>query len=379
MRLMLARMRDDGLSGRVESAYRGFALQCGVFAWSARRQPGGFCTVATENALAGHSQHQLGTTVDMFTSDWRARDPRTGQGVFRDGFGCTAGGVWLDEHSWKYGFIIPYPIHPDDRRPGSRCAVRTDEEEPINPKTGFKHEPWHLRYVGVAAAAQYHEAWLASGPGTANEIALEQWLRARSGLAGDTDLPLCDGCNCGACATFAEDGDKTPCGDASLRLDGYGRVASPVEEPLIVRVRAVMGNADLATIEVAVHAPAHTPTQPPVVGDSGPVYVAGSSFEALVPSPGRSPHGYADLPGAWRVGIEPVPCGSTRWPWRASLAKPELEPTWNRANALLPANAGDHVVRVRVAMPAGTDRVRVSLLEGESEHGTVEVGLTGAE
>jgi D-alanyl-D-alanine carboxypeptidase len=379
MRLMLDRMRADGLSGRVESAYRGFAMQCGVFAWSARRQPGGFCTVSTENALAGHSQHQLGTTVDMFTSDWGARDPTTGQGVFRDGFGCTAGGAWLDEHAWKYGFLVPYPIHPDDRRPGSWCAVRADEDERVNPKTGFKHEPWHLRYVGVDAAAQFHEAWLESGPGTGNEIALEQWLRARRGLAGDIDLPVCDGCNCGACATFAADGDKTPCGDASLRLDGFGHVASPEEQPRILRIRASIDRSDLATIDVTLRAPPHTPTQPPVLDEGGPVYAAGSTFAQLVPSPGRSPRGYDDLPGAWRLGIEPVARGAMRWPWRASLAKPELARIWNRANALLPANAGDHGVRVRVAVPAGTDRVRVSLLEGESEHGTVEVGLVPAE
>jgi D-alanyl-D-alanine carboxypeptidase len=375
MRLMLQRMRVDGVPGRVESGYRGFGLQCGVFAWSARRQAGGFCQVTTENALAGHSQHQLGTTVDMFTSDWATRDGRTGQGLFRDGFGCTAGGEWLQEHSWQFGFVIPYPIHPDDRSPGSRCAARPDDDVPINPKTGFKQEPWHLRYVGVSAAEQYHQAWLASGPGSANEIALEQWLRSRVGLPGDIDLPVCDGCNCGACATFAEDGDTVPCGDASLRLDESGRVASPAEPPRILDVRATMGIADLATIDVTVRAAAHTPTQPPVIGARGPVYIAGSSFESLIAARGRPAHRYDDLPGAWRIGIEPVLPGAIRWPWRASLAKPDLEHTWNRANALLPADAGDHTVRVRVTVPAGTEGLRVSLLEGGNEHGTVDVAL----
>jgi D-alanyl-D-alanine carboxypeptidase len=375
MRRMLQRMRADGLTGRVESAYRGFGLQCGVFAWSARRQAGGFCTVATENALAGHSQHQLGTTVDMFTSDWMSRDGRTGQGLFRDGFGCTAGGVWLDEHSWEYGFVIPYPTHPDDRSPGVRCAARAANDAPVNPKTGFKHEPWHLRYIGVGAAAEYREAWFASGPGSANEIALEQWLRTRSALSGDIDLPVCDGCNCGACATLAADGDTMPCGDGSLRLDGAGRVVSPPEQPRILEVRATMGSADVATIEVTVYAPAHTPTQPPVFDGTGPVYLIGSSFESLIVGPARSPHRYDDLAGAWRIGIEPVRPGSIRWPWRASIAKPELELVWNRANALLPADAGVHSVRVHVAVPAGLERLRVSLLEGESEHGTVEIAV----
>ncbi len=375
LRAMLQGMREDGLTGRVESAYRGFGLQCGVFAWSARRQAGGFCTVATENALAGHSQHQLGTTVDMFTNDWAPRDARTGQGLFRDGFGCTEGGAWLREHSWKYGFVIPYPNHPDDRNPETPCSAHSGVDPPVNPRTGFKYEPWHLRYIGVDAAAQFHDAWLTSGPGTVTEVALEQWLRARSGLPGDIDLPVCDGCDGGACATFAGDGDHGPCGDASLRLDGLGRVVPPAERPRIIDIRASIGRARVATIDVTVHAVSHTPTQPPIFGASGLTYVAGSSFESLTPSAARSPHRYEDLPGAWRIGIEPAPHGARRWPWRASLANPELERTWNRANALLPAIAGDHLVRVRVAIPAGIDRLRVALLEGENDQGTQEIPL----
>jgi hypothetical protein len=251
--------------------------------------------------------------------------------------------------------------------------LRSDDEVSINPKTGFTNEPWHLRYVGVDEARRFHEAWLASGPGTPNEIALEQWLRARYRLPGDIDLPVCDGCNCGACATLADDADKTPCGEASLRIDGQGAVVQPREQPRILGVRVTEEDFDRVAIEVLVHSPAHTPTQPPVMGENGPSYAGGSSFEALGTASDGAIAGYRTLAGAWRVGIEPVPPGPIRWPWRASLAKPELEHIWNLANALLPANAGDHTVRVRIASAPGTRSFRVSLLEGEAEHGTFEI------
>src|ERR1019366_3525856 len=156
----------------------------------------------------------LGTTLDLFTEDWAARGS-----VFRNGFGCTPGGQWLDENAWKYGFVLPYPIHPDDRKDGSRCEVRRDHAVPVDPKTGYKNEPWHLRFIGVDAAARYRDAWLASGPGTFDEITLEQWLRRERGFAGDAELPVCDGCQCGACATLSDDDAATPCGKESLRLD----------------------------------------------------------------------------------------------------------------------------------------------------------------
>ena len=123
--------------------------------------------------------------------------------MFRDGFGCSPGGKWLDENAWTFGFVVSYPIDPDDRRDGARCLARADRPVPINPKTGYKSEPWHVRFIGTEDASRYHDAWLAIGPGGPAEITLEQWLRGRRGLRGDSELPVCDGCQCGACSTMA--------------------------------------------------------------------------------------------------------------------------------------------------------------------------------
>jgi zinc D-Ala-D-Ala carboxypeptidase len=370
LRHMLDALRMAGTKGRVESAFRGFGTQCWVFGGWAQKARGGFCEATTQSALPGHSQHQLGTTVDLFTTDWASQGP-----VFRDGFGCTPGGRWLDENAWRSGFVVSYPIDPDDRKDGSRCVARWDHLVPIDPKTGYKHEPWHLRFIGEDEAAEFHGAWLGSEPGSPGEITLEQWLRARRGLPGDVELPVCDGCECGACATLAADGDKAPCGEASLHLDASGRPVAPAEEPWVVDARAAPVGGDALVVELRVHAAPHTPTQTPITQETGPVYEAGATFEALVPYPGTRPHRYPDLSGAWRVAVEPVPAPATRWPWRASLAKPELAATWNRGNMVLPAVAGEATVRLRVLAPAGTERLRVTLLRDGTEHGTREVPL----
>jgi hypothetical protein len=81
------------------------------------------------------------------------------------------------------------------------------------------------------------------------------------------------------------------------------------------------------------------------------------------------------LPGAWRLAVEVVPTPGTRWPWRASLASSELESPWNRANVVLPAKAGDAVVRVPIVVAAEVRMLRVTLLRDGKEHDTRELAL----
>jgi D-alanyl-D-alanine carboxypeptidase len=364
---MLDGMRADGVDGDVVSAYRGFGTQCWVFSSWAHQARGGFCEATEQSALPGHSQHQLGTTVDLFTRAWATEGAISGKGVFRDGFGCSPGGQWIDENAWSFGFIVSYPIDPDDRREGSRCLARSDRSVPIDPKTGYKSEPWHVRFIGVDAAAAFHEAWLASVPGSPSEITLEQWLRRKRGLVGDAELPVCDGCHCGACATMAEDDPGTPCGEQALRLDEKGKVRPSDEEPRIVDVQADWSGSEMA-VDVVVRVGPHTATQTPVTGDDGPAYAAGTTYEALAPYADSKPHRYPDLPGAWRVAAQPDPEAPTSWPWRSSLARSELGAVWNRANIVLPASSGDVKVRIRLVPPGGTRKLQVTLLRDGVEH-----------
>jgi hypothetical protein len=289
--------------------------------------------------------------------------------------------VWLSENAWRFGFVVSYPIHPDDRRDDSPCAASADRPPRVNPKTGYKSEPWHLRFIGLESASRYHDAWQASGPGTPDEITLEQWLRASRNLVGDAELPVCDGCQCGACATLARDEARTPCGKAALWLDPSGHVVSPSEEPRLLDARITFAGGDLL-VEAVVHAPPHTPTQTPILAETGPAYSQTATFLSLAPRPDAKPRSYADLPGAWRLGVEPAsgepPPGepieptaapgratergrSADWPWRASLASPDLAATWNRANIVLPAAAGDLTVRMRIEK-TGARSLRIALV-----------------
>jgi D-alanyl-D-alanine carboxypeptidase len=377
---MLTEMRSAKVTGYVVSSFRGFGTQCWVFESWAHKARGGFCEATEQSALPGHSQHQLGTTIDLFTNEWAQRGARTGEGVFRNGFGCSPGGQWLAENAWRFGFVLPYPIHPDDRKDGSACEARLDRLVPIDPKTGYKSEPWHLRFVGEDAAARYHEAWLASGPGTPDEITLEQWLRAGRGLVGDAELPVCDGCQCGACSTLDDDDAKAPCGKESLRLDEHGHVVAPAEAPQLLDTRIAVLPSGALRVDATVHAPPHTLTQPPVTTEDGPVYPAGSSYLALPTRAEGAVHRFADLPGAWRVAAEPASpakAAGGRWPWRASLANPKLAETWNRANVVLPAKSGDAVVSFVVPALAGGRALRVALLRDGVETSAREIEAGG--
>lgn len=70
-------------------------------------------------AVPGYSEHQLGLAVDINAATYDVY-------------------FWLQENSYKYGFIFRYP------------AGKTDI-------TGTAEEVWHYRYVGVEAATEIYE------------------------------------------------------------------------------------------------------------------------------------------------------------------------------------------------------------------------------
>ena len=112
----------DGVDVYVGSGYRSQSFQVTVFAAQVARW--GSAELANRySAEPGHSQHQLGTTID-FTDNFRA---------FRD----SAAAAWLQAHAHQFGFLLPY--------------TQTSQEF-----TGYVPEPWHARWVGrqLAGALQ---------------------------------------------------------------------------------------------------------------------------------------------------------------------------------------------------------------------------------
>jgi len=129
---------------QVVSAYRNYAQQAVTFQhWVA---VGGYQQALLTSARAGHSEHQLGTTID-FTHvggrpAWEYAD-----------WGTTAAGKWMAANAWKHGFVMTYPR-------GETAS------------TCYAYESWHFRYVGKAAAAAVRTSgmtlreaiWAAYGP-----------------------------------------------------------------------------------------------------------------------------------------------------------------------------------------------------------------------
>ena len=131
LRKMAAAARDAGAAIAVQSAYRSYQGQVTTFAgWVAQSNEEQARKVS---ARPGHSEHQLGTALDL-----RSADDTTPPWSLDD-FATTPAGAWLHDHAWEYGFVMSYP--------------RGEADE-----TCYAYEPWHYRYVGREVAAAIHDS-----------------------------------------------------------------------------------------------------------------------------------------------------------------------------------------------------------------------------
>jgi len=132
LRAMAAAARRAGAPLGVSSAYRSYTTQISTFAsWSRRF---GYATALIGSARPGHSEHQLGTTIDFRSAG--GGDPWAIRGY---DFGQTRAGRWLLGNAWKYGFVLSYPRN-------KRSLVC------------YGYEPWHYRYFGRTIAAAIHRS-----------------------------------------------------------------------------------------------------------------------------------------------------------------------------------------------------------------------------
>ena len=137
---------EQGHSLTVSSAYRSFREQESTYSyWVSRLGP---IEAGRISAKAGHSEHQLGTTVDVTSASVRLE--------LTEAFGTAPEGMWLQANAQRFGFTMSYP----------------DDKESV---TGYAYEPWHWRYVGETMAT-----WLQR-----KGLTLTEWLRTRSSLPTD--------------------------------------------------------------------------------------------------------------------------------------------------------------------------------------------------
>ena len=108
----------DGIDLFIVSGYRSYSLQSSLYARYCAQE--GKAAADTYSARPGHSEHQSGLAIDLNS--------------LSDSFADTPEGQWLAANAHRYGFIIRYP---------------RDKQQ----ATGYRYEPWHVRFLGKELAA----------------------------------------------------------------------------------------------------------------------------------------------------------------------------------------------------------------------------------
>lgn len=133
----LTKMSEDvyskGMTIFITSAYRSYAQQQSTFNYWVNRELAKGASPETArqraniySAIPGHSEHQLGTTLDVRC---------VGCEAFSKDVTNTPLYQYLQQHAHEYGFVISYPQ-------GKQHL------------TGYTYEPWHIRYIGVELASE---------------------------------------------------------------------------------------------------------------------------------------------------------------------------------------------------------------------------------
>ena len=120
---LIAAAKENGSILIPYSTYRSYEYQDGLYQKYLQNDP--VDVVDTYSARPGHSEHQTGLAVDIRSEEhWSNLTEKDY--------------AWMKENSYQYGFIIRY----------------TKDNNKI---TGYKEEPWHIRYIGIEHATKVHE------------------------------------------------------------------------------------------------------------------------------------------------------------------------------------------------------------------------------
>jgi zinc D-Ala-D-Ala carboxypeptidase len=123
--------KDEGYELKPLSGYRSYSYQKTVYNREVANY--GQATADTQSAKPGHSEHQTGLAMDV-----------GGGGCnIDDCFGNTNEGKWVAANAYKYGFVVRYIAGKES-------------------VTGYRAEPWHIRYVGIELATEMHNTGVAT-------------------------------------------------------------------------------------------------------------------------------------------------------------------------------------------------------------------------
>ena len=122
---MAADAAKDGIYLFIVSGYRSYSTQYSTynyFVYDRGKEQADRCS-----ARPGHSEHQTGLACDINSTS--------------SSFEGTPEAEWIDANCWKYGFIVRYPKGKEEI-------------------TGYKYEPWHVRYLGRELAKKVYDSGL---------------------------------------------------------------------------------------------------------------------------------------------------------------------------------------------------------------------------
>ncbi len=122
---MQADAAEEGLNIYISSGFRSYDYQAGLYQRYVDKD--GKAEADRYSARAGHSEHQTGLAFDLNSIE--------------ESFADTKEGKWVNRNCHKYGFIIRYPSDKED-------------------VTGYKWEPWHIRYLGEETAQAVYDSGL---------------------------------------------------------------------------------------------------------------------------------------------------------------------------------------------------------------------------
>ncbi len=143
---LFADAQNRGLFPEVTSAYRSYDDQVRAFgAWVSLEWANSsnlFLAILSAerySALPGHSEHQLGTALDVNCKGCIPFDTEDKRNI----------ALWqfLEDNAHRYGFVISYPRDMEDR-------------------TGYVYEPWHIRFIGIDLATELYGQGYLQGNGT---------------------------------------------------------------------------------------------------------------------------------------------------------------------------------------------------------------------
>jgi D-alanyl-D-alanine carboxypeptidase len=118
--------KNAGFNLSIVSAYRSYATQVATFNYWIGQY--GYSAATMGSARPGHSEHQLGTVVDLGL---------VGNSDFGSFTASPAAG-WVAKNAHKFGFTVSY-------QPGKESI------------TGYISEPWHVRWIGINLATKLYK------------------------------------------------------------------------------------------------------------------------------------------------------------------------------------------------------------------------------